>query len=324
MFAKIPIKYKLTSIILIILVPILGYSVYHYFDIIERSKAQIKSHNLEIASNISKDLTVVIDGSFRILNTFAVHPAVQARDPEECDRLFAKLLPSYPDHLNILMADMHGYNRGSGVKTPGVRLLNYTDKPWFLTARKGTPVVGDLHLSKLFRAPAVMIAMPLVNNQGRRIGVIGLPLSLPGLSKKLLTTWNLPEKSNITVIDSQGNVLVDTYHEANIGTNISAESIVQKALSANTGSTEDTCYDGIQRLHSFSSVPGLGWKVIVGVPTQQAYSHAYAMGGRYIVILLFVSLIALGLSLVLSMRITGNLSSLVHGLGENAATCPSR
>jgi PAS domain S-box-containing protein len=316
MFAKFPIKYKLTSIILIILIPILGYSVYHYFDIIEQSKAQIKSHNLEIASNIAKDLTVIIDGSFRILSTLAVHPAVQARDPEECDRLFAKLLPSYPDHLNILMADMHGYNRGSGVKTPGVRLLNYTDKPWFITAHKGTPVVGDLHLSKLFKTPAVMIAMPLKNNQGRQIGVIGLPLSLPMLSKKLLTTWNLPERSTITVIDSQGNVLVDTYHEANIGTNIHAESIVQKALSANAGSTEDTCYDGIRRLHSFSSVPGSGWKVIVGVPARQAYSNAYTMGGRYIVILLFVSLIALGLSLVLSMRITRNLSSLVHGLGE--------
>jgi len=316
MYTKFPIKYKLISIILIILLPIMGYSVYHYFEMIELNKAQIKSHNLEIASTIAKDLTVIIDGSFRILSTIALHPAVQARDPEECDRLFAKLLPSYPDHLNILVADMHGYNRGSGVKAPGVRLLNYKDKPWFMTARQGTPVVGDLHLSKLFKAPAVMIAMPLKNNQGQQIGVMGLPLSLPKLSEKLLTTWNLPEKSTITVIDTQGNVLVNTYHEINISTNIRKESVAQRALNANSGSTEDTCSDGIRRLHSFSSVPGSGWKVIVGVPAQKAYSHAYAMGGHYIAILLLVSLIALGLSLFLSMRITRNLSSLVHGLGE--------
>jgi len=316
MYAKFPIKYKLTSIIFIILIPIIGYSIHHYFEMIEQSKAQIKSHNLEIASNIAKDLTVIIDGSFRILTTLAVHPAVQARDPEECDRLFAKLLPSYPNHLNILIADMHGYNRGSGVKTPHVRLLNYTDKPWFMTARKGTPVVGDLHVSKLFKAPAVMIAMPLKNNKGQQIGVMGLPVNLPRLSETLLATWNLPEKSTITVIDSQGNILIDTYHGINIGTNILKESIAQKALSANAGSTEDTCSDGIRRLHSFSSVTGTSWRVIVGVPTKTAYSYAYAAGGRYIVMLLFVSLIALGLSLILSMRITRNLSSLVHGLGE--------
>src|SRR4030067_3060144 len=93
MYAKFPIKYKLTSIIFIILIPLIGFCIHHYFEMIERSKAQIKSHNLEIASNIAKDLTVIIDGSFRILTTLAVHPAVQARDPEDCDRLSAILLP---------------------------------------------------------------------------------------------------------------------------------------------------------------------------------------------------------------------------------------
>ncbi len=316
MYTKFPIKYKLTTIIFIILMPIIGYSTYHYFEIIEHDKEHLQIHNLEISTNITRELQDIITNSFSILSSLSAHPAVLTRDSRECDRLFAKLIPSFPDHLNILAADMQGNNYGSGVAAPGVRHLNYRDKEWFIKARKGAPVVGNLHISKLFRAPAVMIAMPIVNNQGRQTGVIGLPLNLPRLAEKLFTTWHLPEKSNITVIDSQGNVIIDTHHEENIGANIRNRAIVQKAFSMPAGSEELICPDGIRRLHSFSSVPGSGWKVIVGVPTQKAYSHAYAMGGHYIVMLLFVSLIALGLSLVLSMRITRNLSSLVHGLGE--------
>jgi PAS domain S-box-containing protein len=316
MYAKFPIKYKLTSIIFIILIPLMGYSVYHYFDIIAHDKEHLQSNNLVISKNIARDLQEVITSSFSIASSLSNHPAVIARDSKESDRLFAKLLPLFPNQLNILTADMAGNNYGSGVASAGVHRLNYNDKEWFIKARKGMSVVGDLHISKLFKGPSVMIAMPIKNAQGRQIGVMGLPLNLPRISENLLSTWNLPEKSNITVIDSLGNVLIDAYHEENIGANIRNNAIVKQAFSIPEGSEELECPDGIRRLHSFSSVPGSGWKVIVGVPTQKAYSHAYAIGGRYIVILLSVSLIALGLSVILSMRITRNLSSLVHGLGE--------
>ena len=141
-------------------------------------------------------------------------------------------------------------------------------------------------------------------------------MNLPRVAEKLFTTWDLPEKSSISVIDSQGNILIDTHHEENIGANIKDNVIVQKAFNSPSGSEEIICPDGIRRLHSYSSVPGSGWRVIIGVPVQAAYRHAYAMGGRYLIMLLLVSAIAIGLSALLSVRITRNLSSLVTGLEE--------
>ncbi len=102
--AKFPIKYKLTSIIFILLIPIIGYSTYHYFEIIGHDKEHIQNHNLEISANITRNLQEIITNSFSIASSLSTHPAVMTRDSRECDRLFAKLLSSFPDHLNILAA----------------------------------------------------------------------------------------------------------------------------------------------------------------------------------------------------------------------------
>ncbi len=119
---KFPIKYKLASITLVILLPMLFFSIYHYIEMVKLEKSDRISHNLETAGVVAKEIDGLIAGTFGILNALAKHPAVQAKNPRECDKLFNELLPTDLNHLNILAAGMDGYNYGSGVSSPGVRL----------------------------------------------------------------------------------------------------------------------------------------------------------------------------------------------------------
>jgi PAS domain S-box-containing protein len=314
--AKFSMKYKLASVILIILLPLALFSIHHYRQMVEDGIEQVNARNLAISSNTAKDLDEILGKSFGILKALSEHPAVKALDADGCDRLFAKLLPAYPDHLNIFLADMDGNNRGSGAGTPKARRFTYRDREWFTAARKGYPVVGDLYISRLFKIPAVMVAMPVFGGKKEQIGVIGMPLDLRKITDEIRDSRKLPEKTAITVVDSKGNVLIDTSVGGSIGRNISDEPAVRDILGDLSGNREAVDRDGIRRLHSFSTPASARWKVIISAPSAEAYGMANRMSAQYALVLLVIGLVAVGLAALLSARITKNLSALTAGLKE--------
>ncbi len=182
---KFTIKYKLASLILITIIPMFLLATQHYYEMLTRNKLMINSRTQETATAVAQDLDHTIEESHNILLPLAKHPAVIAQKSAECDRLFAGLLPSFADHLNILAAGMNGFNYGSGVDPSSARKLNYSDKEWFQRGSKGAPIVGDLHVSKLLKSPSVMMAVPVFDPDGRQTGVLGFPLNLVKANERL-------------------------------------------------------------------------------------------------------------------------------------------
>ncbi len=313
---RIPIKYKLASIVLLIFVPLLIFSSYNVYSMYKYEKEDIKTSNLIIASSVATNIDHLIDASFSALRSLSKYPAVISKDTRACDRLFSELLPSYPAHLNILAADMDGNNYGSGVFTQGVRKLNYNDKDWFVRARKGVDVVGDLHVSKLFKIPSTMIAIPVFDNSKRQVGVIGMPLNLAVVRAMIMKSQPEQAGYSIAIVDSKANILVCTGSEQNISTCRKIPQRVIQLIAGSNGSLKERGGDGIERLYSYKKLTRTGWTVIVGVPKELAYHPAYAFGKRYILVLLIVSLFSLILSFLLSNKITGNIKLLKAGLKE--------
>lgn len=313
---KFPIKYKLASITLLILIPLLVFALYHSHEMIEHGKKDIKEGNLFLAEHIANELDALIDSSFAALRSLAKHPAVISKDSRGCDRLFKELLPYYPDFINILAADMDGYNYGSGAYAPGVHKLNYMDKEWFVNARKGVNVVGNMHISKLFKLSTSMIAIPVIDSGNRQVGVIGMPLNFAKVRERILTSLPQLEGASITIVDSKNNILVCT---SSTQTGATCDKVSPQALpshDAANDSLEGKGPDGIERLYSYAGLSRTGWRVIIGVPEKTAYYSANAFGKHYLIILFIVSALSLILSFLLSKRITGNVSSLIAGLKE--------
>jgi PAS domain S-box-containing protein len=313
---RFPIKYKLISIVFLIFAPLLLFAIYHFYVMHEHEKERIRTGNLVIATEIVDDLDNLIDASFSALRSLSKHPAVINKDARACDQLFSEVLSYYPAHLNILTAGMDGYNYGSAVSAPGVRKLNYNDKEWFMRARKGADVIGDLHISKLFKSPSAMIAVPLFDGNKSQVGVIGMPLNLAVLRTHIRQSLPLHEGSSITIIDSKDNILVCSSMDEMTGTCEKISPRVMQSLKGSRGSLEERGLDGIERLYSHATLSRTGWRVIVGVPKELAYQASYAFGTHYLTILSIASFTALMLSLLVSRKITNNITSLIAGLKE--------
>ncbi|OGW39937.1 MAG: hypothetical protein A2010_07535 [Nitrospirae bacterium GWD2_57_9] len=310
------LKYKFLLIILVVFVPLTVFSFHHYLIMVDDEKEIIKARNLDTAIDTARELDEIIDKTLGVLHALALHPSVKALNSDQCDRLFAQLLPSYPDHLNILLADMDGFNRGTGVSTPDVRRINYQDKEWFVKAGGNRSVVHDLHISKLFQMPAAMIAIPIFNDNTKQIGVIGMPLNLRKISGRIGAGHSLRKKPQCTVIDAKGNVLMNSTNAETIGSNIVDKPIIQHILKSVFGNSEETDAQGMEMLYGFASLKKSGWKIIVSNSATEAYSDAKKMSTPYLIALTIVSLIVLGLSLLLISRLNKKLAAVTRGLEE--------
>ncbi len=311
------IKHKLAAIVLIIIIPMTIFSINHYFEMLMHEKNDAELHNHSVTSDMAKNIGETINDSFGFLRALAKHPAVVNKDSKECDRLFSEMLEFYPNHLNILAAGMDGNNYCSGVYSPEFRSLNYNDRDWFQRGRNGEYVVGDMHISKFFKFPAVMIAMPVFDIHKKQVGVIGAPLNLTKLQQSLAEyNHNLPEESSITVIDSKDNILINTINSGMVGKNIREILDSRELFEKTEGSLELQDKSKTKYLYTFSSIPNARWRVIVAVPAEKAYHSAYHFSSKYIGFLIVVLLMAGIFSLFISRRITGNISALSSGLKE--------
>ncbi|MBI5639936.1 MAG: hypothetical protein HZA17_05875, partial [Nitrospirae bacterium] len=144
---RIPLRYKLLAIIVIVLVSSGSFAAYHFYDMLKHEREEIQKANLRLSKEVADDIDEMISRSFSVLLALSRHPSVAAKDSQECDRLLSELLPAYPEYRNILVAGMDGKNYCTAIDPAGSRKLNFTDLQWFRQGSAGKHYVGDLHIS---------------------------------------------------------------------------------------------------------------------------------------------------------------------------------
>jgi signal transduction histidine kinase len=313
---KRSIRLKLILVVLTILLPLLLVSAYSSFMVIQKTRHESSWMIRLIAEEIAKDFSDSFEATFNVIDALATNPAVVAMDANACDRLFAKLLPSYPLHLNILAARSDGCNVGSAVAPQQAHQLNYTDKEWFQVSRQGKRLIGNLHVSKLFKSPAIMMAGPVYGQDGTVKGVIGFPLNLDELRGKLLHNWQLPPRSLILVVDAKGNVLVDTQHREHVGENLAHFPLLQAARRTVYDYLEMSASDGVRRLFYVTTPKNTDWRVLVGVPSESIIKTALTANNPFFFGIIVTALLGLTISIIIARRLTSNISQIAEGLNS--------
>jgi len=311
---KLCIRSKLILIVLAISVPLISVAAYSYSMLIESSRHELSWKIRLTAEEIAKDLNAQFEKTFNVIDTLASHPALKKMDPAAIDPLFAKLLPSYPLHLNILAARLDGYNVGSAIAPQDAHKLNYNDKEWFQRSISGKRVIGDLHVSKLFKAPAIMMAAPVYDDNSSLKGVIGFPFNLDELRKKIIRDWQLPPQSIILIADSKGNIVVDTEHKEHVGENSAHFPLYKAAKNTVNDFLEMPASDGIKRLFYVTNPTNTDWRIIVGVPSTSFIKNAAMINSPYLIAILTATILGLILAILLGRRLSGNISNIVEGI----------
>ncbi len=304
MRVSLSLRSKLAIAFILILAPVLGLLIYDYLDDYARVQATLTQGQARTTQTLAALLDATFDQGMAVADGLAVDPNIRAfssTDPSLLDAYLARYLPVFPQYQDINVWDATGQNVGSSFPTPGEPRPNIADREHFQQAMaQGRGVVSVVIISRISNRPTAALAVPIMDQADRPIGVLTVLLDFDTVAKSLQGIQMDPSQI-AWATDRTGRVAFDTARP-----NLSWEERdyswyrpVREALSTGQfAGTVDETPTGDPRLATASATPKYGW--IVGVSMAEAAYQStarQAIASRiaiYFGIILFGGLLAWG------------------------------
>lgn len=198
------------------------------------------------------------------------------------------------------------------------RAIDYLHAAWFQeTSATGSRVVSDLVISPVTQAPTVVIAVPLVNAAGDRLGTYAGALRLDVLSS-LGAVGDDDRAGNVVLTDSRGLVVADQHRRAFVEyqTDLSSVPAVAAALDGDAGSGRwRNVVDGVTRLGAWTPVAGR-WAAVFGVEEATALAPARVLRNGIAAMALVVSAVVGLVAAARARRMIRPIEALVRATGR--------
>jgi signal transduction histidine kinase len=161
-----------------------------------------------------------------------------------------------------------------------------------------------------------MITMPAFNSRGVQTAVLGFPVDLVSFQDYLTSKEPLPSNSAFTVIDNNGNIIIDTLNKGNIGKPFKNASIISEIGKNSEGSLVNIDPSGIKRFYSYATVEITGWKLLMGIPVNDVYVEANHAAVKHLIFFSIICGAGILFSLIYSGKIGNKVQLLINGFNE--------
>ena len=200
---------------------------------------------------------------------------------------------------------------------------DWSNRPYFLQMlRSPGPVYSDITADGPHSTQAIVVAVPIVGQEGQTRGVLAgmFRLGATGVSAYYgsVTKLRIGEEGNTYLVDGNGRVI---YHSdpALIGHNFSSLSTVRQVLGGKVGDLHTTDFDGRDILASFAPVPGTHWGLVIEESWDALMSPGQSYQ-RFLYLLLALGVIVPAVVVAVSVsRITRPIQDLMAASHEVAA-----
>jgi len=293
------LRFRLILLVLCAIIPALGLMLHSGFEQRQIAATQAKEEALRLARLLSNSQNELIEGGRHLLYTLAQLPQVRNCDSAFCCALFADLLKQYPWYLNIGAAEPDGHIFASAV--PMAQPINIADRSYFqLALQTRSFAIGDYQVGRIVGKPVVNFGYPVLDEAGNPKAVLFVALNLAWLNQ-LAARADLPLGSTLTVMNHNGLVLArHPEPEKWVGRSMREEFLFKAIGSQGEGMTEATGMDGVQRLYAFTAFGGPvhAGRIYakIGIPTSVAFAQVNRLLNRNLILLAFISLMALAVA----------------------------
>lgn len=174
---------------------------------------------------------------------------------------------------------------------------------WMRQARQGDPILGDPQRGDSARATTMELAIPIVNANGRFLGVLGARLEFGGIVE-VLPAQRPGEDGRLVAVRPDGNAILA------IGAPVDGvpAAALRRLEAAEGTSVAYDAGDGVAVLGAVANVPGTEWMVVAELPASSAYADIRQLRNATVLLLLVLLAVvgtlayALGLLIVLPLE----------------------
>lgn len=217
---------------------------------------------------------------------------------------------SHSGHLYAYVADADG----AGFTSDGTR-INIADRDYFQQAMLGKNVVSDPLISRANNQLNVFFVVPIKDNTGDVVGVLGAARPASELSV-IVSDISVGETGYAYLLSSTGDTIghlkqdlvTNSHNNIETGPNehASAEMIEmeKKMIQQQTGS-EEYSFNGVTYSASYRPITTTGWALAIVAPKNELFGSVTTLG----IIAMILAAVFVALSIVLSYVIAKNVSN---------------
>lgn len=299
-----PLRLQLVLLCLSIAVPLVALLAYNLHRDFAEDERHAGAHGMGLAKAAADNAARVVEDARLMLVALAQRPAIRALDPALCDPLLAEIRLLYPRFANALVVNREGEPVCSAVTPPpGTRIRldahNIFDR--LRASREFT--VGHPAKGTITGRLVIMLAQPLLDQQGEFAGAVALPLDLLNFSL-LPADFSLP-KGAIAAIGTYEGMIIARSHDAEnfVGRSTKEWKVRQAAIQMKSGQLEVDGIDGVRRVFGFTPVKGTEWYAVAGLPSSEVYAASRTNLQRSMLLALAILLFTAWLAYLASRRI---------------------
>lgn len=194
----------LATVVFTAVTPILASALFITYRSFQQAKLDAVDRARSLLSHIAERQDELVAQTMQSLRILALLPEVRGGG-DACARFMATFISISPVYENAGLVDGGGAVRCSAL--PLQKGVSVADREWFQrAARTGAPQTGSLQVGKISHKPAIIAAMPVGGGREKPGSLLYLAISVRWL-EDVFAEYSLPEKSQLTAIDSSGLVL---------------------------------------------------------------------------------------------------------------------
>jgi len=161
-----------------------------------------------------------------------------------------------------------------------------------------TPVISEPYVSNYRNKPAVMIAAPVFNHEGRFIGVLGGAILLAGDNfMKDFANLTVGKTGYLTLVSRSGMVVTHGATDKVMVPIGEANPVMAAAINGFEGTTQSRSSTGVDSIMSVQQMDQVPWFVMAVWPASEAYAPLTRVADIFIWLLLAVILVVVPLAL---------------------------
>lgn len=244
----------------------------------QRLRADVQSADLALMQAIAQKTEISIAGELNAVAGLAQYPAIRSGSLPEMENLFALIARAHPNVNLIYRLDERGIMQYHYPTGPGSTVGDdFSFRDYFQRARQThQPFVSQGRISPTTGQPVATAVMPLWDESGHFLGLIGANIRLENLSETItviLAEYPAAQELEVIILDNSQQIVAAPRTELLL---TRAESFLPQTLFQTFSSqTASQVFDAQQqeaRLYTHVAIPGLGWRVVGSRPTRIAFS----------------------------------------------------
>jgi GAF domain-containing protein/HAMP domain-containing protein len=269
-----PISTRLTILVLVINIPML-IGISSYLSRSAGAEIETQSKNLLAETNhtISTNVNIWLELHYRTLKELVLLPDIVSMNPARQRPILKVVTTTHPNLFLAQTLDLTGLNVA---RSDDADPIDYSDRQYFQEAKAGAPIASQVLISRTTGKPALNISAPILNGQGRVIGVASIVSQLDEISQDVV---EIADTYGITfIVDGSNRVVAHpdpAYTETELK-DLSAYPPVAALRNGQTGFINFQDENGIKWI-AYISILDNGW----GIVSQQRQTELLAPVRRF-------------------------------------------